>query len=121
MHRRFRLSLAPLLALLSACGSAPPPPSSAPPAPVASAPAPPALSPPTPSAPAPSWDAVSYRTAIDEGIEAIFVANPVLATKAGEHRFDDQLPDLTEAGQAKMAANLATRAQGLRSIAASVP
>jgi uncharacterized protein (DUF885 family) len=71
--------------------------------------------------PGPSWDAVAYRTAIEEGIEALLAADPVNATEEGDHRFDDQLPDISEAAQLKAADDFSTRAQGLRTIAQSVP
>src|SRR5262249_26084308 len=68
-----------------------------------------------------SWDAVAYRTAIDESLEAMLAASPVWATWAGDHRFDDQWPELDQAAEAKLAADFSARAQGLRAIATSVP
>jgi uncharacterized protein (DUF885 family) len=106
-------SLIPTLAFLCACADEPPPVSPAPP--LASA------APAAPAPAAPSWDVVLYRTSIEEGIEALLVADPVWATATGEHRFDDQLPDLTPSGQTKIAADFQARAQGLRALAANVP
>src|SRR5262249_13701745 len=70
---------------------------------------------------APSWDAVSYRTAINEGVEAVFLADPLFATEGGDHPLDEQLPHLRATAQLKIAADLVARAQGLRAVATSVP
>jgi uncharacterized protein (DUF885 family) len=68
-----------------------------------------------------AWDAVAYRTAINESLEAWLAASPTFATKEGEHRFDDQWPDISEPAQAKLAADFRARAEGLRKIAPSLP
>ncbi len=121
--RRFAIaSLVPSLAsslFVLACASDPPPPVIAPPAPapVVTASSAPIVT----TEPLPTWDAVAYRTAIDEALGAYFAANPANATQTGVHAFDDQLPDLSEAAQSKTAADFRTRADGLRAIAASVP
>jgi uncharacterized protein (DUF885 family) len=68
-----------------------------------------------------AWDAAAYRTAINESLEAMLVASPVWATWAGDHRFDDQWPELETGAEARVAADFGARAQGLRAIVASVP
>jgi uncharacterized protein (DUF885 family) len=70
---------------------------------------------------APSFDVTRFRTAISESLEAYLVARPTVATQRGEHRFDDAWPDLSEAGAKRVADDFRARAQGLRTIAASVP
>ena len=70
---------------------------------------------------APEWEPVSFRTAINESLEAILIHAPEWATSQGEHRFDDQWSDLTAEGQEKVAAEYQVRAEGLREIAAHSP
>jgi uncharacterized protein (DUF885 family) len=93
------------------------------------APAPPATAAPTPSttasAPAtqeaPSFDAVAYRTAIETSLEALFAGEPHFATSVGDHRFDDQWPDLDAKAEEKLHQDYEVRAQGLRTIAEHSP
>src|SRR5262249_33537744 len=59
-----------------------------------------------------AWDPVSFRTAINEGLEAILSNDPELATSKGDHRFDDRFSDLDESSQAKLAKDFAARAEG---------
>ena len=70
---------------------------------------------------APAFDPVTYRTAIDDSLEAFFAASPELATREGEHRFDDQWGDFSAEGQQRIAADFRARADGLRQIAKTVP
>ena len=67
------------------------------------------------------FDAALFRTAISEAIEAFLAGNPVDATQLGDHRFDDRWPDMSAQGEGTLAADFRIRAQGLRTIAASVP
>ncbi len=62
-----------------------------------------------------------FRTAIAQSLEAYFVARPQRASRVGEHRFDPQWPDVSEAGSARVADDFRVRAQGLRTIAAIAP
>ena len=62
-----------------------------------------------------------FRTAIAQSLEAFFVALPHVATNRGEHRFDSQWPDVTEAGSTRVADDFRAHAQGLRAIAATAP
>jgi uncharacterized protein (DUF885 family) len=117
-----RVALAGLsFAFLVACGhEAAPPASTAAAPPTASTVS--AVSAAGPGAPsATTWDAAKYRATIDEALEAMFVANPVWATRVGEHRFDEQWPDLSADAQAKIAADFHVRGEGLRAVAKSVP
>jgi uncharacterized protein (DUF885 family) len=68
-----------------------------------------------------AFEAELFRTAIAQSLEAYFVARPQTASRAGEHRFDAQWPDVTEAGMARVAEDFRARAQGLRTIASSAP
>jgi uncharacterized protein (DUF885 family) len=106
---------------LAACAAEPPPPAAPAPAVPSVAPAAASTAPSTPSASTPTWDAVAFRTAIDEALGAYFAASPETATRIGVHAFDDQLPDVSEAAQLRVAADLRTRADGLRTIAKAVP
>jgi uncharacterized protein (DUF885 family) len=106
------------LVVLFACGNEAPPAKAPPPMPPLTAPP---VTAETPPAPAPSWDPVHYRAAIDSALEALFAADPTFATAVGEHRFDDQWPVVSAAEQAPILQDLEVRAQGLRTIAASVP
>jgi uncharacterized protein (DUF885 family) len=67
------------------------------------------------------FDAALFRTAINEAIESYLAGNPVDASKLGDHRFDDRWPDMSAQGEGTLAADFRVRAQGLRTIAASVP
>jgi uncharacterized protein (DUF885 family) len=122
MRRRDLASMvSPLLALLIACNetsSAPPtqPPS---PAEAVTAAAPPAFTATAPAAP--PWNAAPYRTAIDAAIDAAFAADPIWATRLGVHRFDDQLPDLSDGAQQAVAIDLTARAKTLRALASGAP
>jgi uncharacterized protein (DUF885 family) len=73
------------------------------------------------SAPASTWDGAAYRASIDDALVAYFAADPTSATEDGFHAFDDQLPDLSEAGEKKTAVDFRTRAEALRAIAANAP
>jgi uncharacterized protein (DUF885 family) len=68
-----------------------------------------------------SFEPELYRTAIAQSLEAYFVARPTSASRVGEHRFDSQWPDVTQAGAARVADDFRARAQGLRTIAAAAP
>ncbi len=69
----------------------------------------------------PRFDAALFRTAINEAIEAYLAGMPIRASRLGDHRFDDRWPDMSAQGESTLAADFRVRAQGLRTIAASVP
>ena len=120
---RFVLPLLVLATAAFGCGeSASAPPPATPVAPPAAAPvasvAPPAQAA-TPAAP--KWDAAGFRSTIDETISAMAAIEPIWATRTGDHRFDDQLPDVSEAAEAKSAADYTARAASLRTLAANLP
>ncbi len=120
MRPRAKGVLLGLLVAVAACGggaTTPPPKPAPPPPPVASPPDAGAREATSES----RFDPVSFRTAVDEAVEAMFVADPVEATEDGDHRFDDRWPDVSAAGEAKIAADFRVRAQGLRTIAESAP
>ncbi len=72
-------------------------------------------------APPGAFEPELYRTAIGQSIEAFLVARPTDASRLGEHRFDAQWPDVTEAGAMRVADDFHARAEGLRAIAAIAP
>jgi uncharacterized protein (DUF885 family) len=117
MNRRRPLVL--LLPLLGCASEPAPPPVAPPPAAATVTPAQPA--PAATRAPAPAWDAAGYRAAIDDGVAAYLARDPTFATRLGVHTFDDQLPDLSEAAELKIAADLRARADALRALAKTVP
>jgi uncharacterized protein (DUF885 family) len=86
------------------------------------------IPPPTsPSAPtteaeeAPPWPKESYRKAVDDAVEALLSAEPVRASVLGDHRFDAQWPDITEAGERRAAEAYGQHGASLRALAAQVP
>lgn len=118
------VGLVSLLSVSACGGDATPPPSTPvpPPPPISSAPVATAEpEPPAPPAPQPGQDAGLYRTAINEGIESWLSHTPVWATAAGDHRFDDEWPDITKDGEAQMIADYRARADGLGEIAKISP
>jgi hypothetical protein len=131
MRRRYLASLllfwpAPLLV---ACNETPSAPLPTQPSPADTAPGPLGDTPKTPGAasavvatgPAPAWNPAPFRAAVDGAIDAAFAADPIWATRLGVHRWDDQLPDLSEGAQEAVASDLTTRAKALRALATSVP
>ncbi|HEY2513631.1 MAG TPA: DUF885 domain-containing protein [Polyangiaceae bacterium] len=120
---RFAFPLVLLAATAFGCGeTASTPPPAAPVAPAVPSPVASASPPAQPGAPAaPTWDAAGFRSAIDETVSAMASSEPIWATRIGDHRFDDQLPDLSEAGEAKRAADYTARAKALRTLASNAP
>ncbi len=56
--------------------------------------------------PAVAADSPALQKAVTRYLDGMFAAKPHLATFMGDHRFDDQLPDLTPAGLARRRAEL---------------
>src|SRR5271170_4571701 len=50
-----------------------------------------------------AWPRDGYRKAIDDALEALLSAEPVRASVLGDHRFDAQWPDISEAGEQRVA------------------
>lgn len=130
MSRRLRRALPFVVtaALAAACAhEAPPPPNPAPTAtPTTAAGASPtagaARSPTATTAPT-GGDAAAraFHDRIRADVDALLTADPVRATRLGDHRFDERWPDLTAEGQAKTAADFRARADALRALAKTVP